>query len=88
MPAPINLSWTPQQDLEGEEESSSEGGLNPNKIYNRSTTTNVKFSPRSQVFSLSLPRDNHLAAYMEEKVINIINVLFCCKIYSLIYIIG
>lgn len=67
MSAPLNLSWTPQQDLEGEE-SSSEGGLNTSGMYVRSTT-NVKFSPRSQVFSLSLPRDNHLAAYMEEKVV-------------------
>lgn len=79
MPAPINLSWTPQQDLEGEEESSSEGGINPNRMYNPSTT-NVKFSPRSQVFSLSLPRDNHLAAYMEEKVYNVTNSLFCFAI--------
>lgn len=27
-----------------------------------------KFSAHSHVFSLSLPRDNHLATYMEEKV--------------------
>lgn len=59
-----NASWTPQQDLEGEDDTSSEEDPNNN---NSKSAMPTKFSGRSHVFSLSLPRDNHLAAYMEEK---------------------
>lgn len=64
------MSWTPQQDLEGEDDSSSDEDLNnnSNRMSNMKSSMPAKFSVRSHVFSLSLPRDNHLAAYMEEKV--------------------
>ncbi|XP_069672375.1 uncharacterized protein [Periplaneta americana] len=55
---PLVVAWTPQQDLE-EEESSSDGGVD----VPAPTGTGVvqpKFSPRSHVFSLSLPRDDRL----------------------------
>lgn len=65
MPAPLRhphrSSWTPQQDLE--DDSSMEEYLNnetgPYKA-NEMTT-------KPHVFSLSLPRDNHLASYLLEK---------------------
>ena len=61
------VAWTPQQDLEGEEESSSDGGLespvSPGSRLCPRTPGPAKFSPRSQLFSLSLPRDNQLSQY-------------------------
>lgn len=61
------ISWTPQQDL-GEEESSSDDDLF-NRQSNRMcrSATPVKFTPKPNVFSLSLPRDNHLASYITSK---------------------
>lgn len=60
-----NASWTPQQDLEGEDDISSDE--DPNNNTNEKSSMPTKFSVRTHVFSLSLPRDNQLAAYMEEK---------------------
>ncbi|XP_044731263.1 uncharacterized protein LOC123294216 isoform X2 [Chrysoperla carnea] len=57
---PPIVAWTPQQDLE-EEASSSDGGLDILK----DTPTDVKFHARNHVFSLSLPRESHLAQYAE-----------------------
>lgn len=60
------ISWTPQQDLEGEDDSISEEDLNNNT--NNKSTIGAKFTLRAgNVFSLSLPRENQLAMYMEEK---------------------
>ncbi|CAH1960674.1 unnamed protein product [Acanthoscelides obtectus] len=52
------ISWTPQQDLE--DDSSIEECLNSKVLDQR-----PKAGPH--LFSLSLPRDNHLASYMIEK---------------------
>lgn len=62
------VAWTPQQDLEGEEESSSDGGLESpvspaSRLGPHRTPGPAKFSPRSHLFSLSLPRDNQLSQY-------------------------
>lgn len=57
-----DISWTPQQDLE--DDSSLEEGLN------HSLENPREYQKKPHVFSLSLPRDNHLAAYMVEKNIN------------------
>jgi hypothetical protein len=54
---PLVMAWTPQQDLE--EESSSDGGLEVPSAT-RPGVVQPKFSPRSHVFSLSLPRDDRL----------------------------
>ncbi|XP_067002017.2 uncharacterized protein [Anabrus simplex] len=54
-------AWTPQQDLE--EESSSDGGVDALHAVQQPVSTiglQPKFSPRSHVFSLSLPRDDRL----------------------------
>jgi len=56
---PLVMAWTPQQDLEEEEESSSDGGLEVPSAT-RPGVVQPKFSPRSHVFSLSLPRDDRL----------------------------
>ena len=60
---PLVMAWIPQQDLEEEEEeeeeSSSDGGLEV-PPPTRSGVVQPKFSPRSHVFSLSLPRDDRL----------------------------
>ena len=56
---PLVMAWTPQQDLEEEEESSSDGGLEV-PAGARPVVVQPKFSPRSHVFSLSLPRDDRL----------------------------
>jgi hypothetical protein len=56
---PLVMAWTPQQDLEEEEESSSDGGVDVPRATN-SGLVQPKFSPRSHVFSLSLPRDDRL----------------------------
>lgn len=56
---PLVMAWTPQQDLEEEEESSSDGGLEV-PAATRPGVVQPKFSPRSHVFSLSLPRDDRL----------------------------
>ena len=47
------MAWTPLQDLEGEEESSSDG----EGAGAPGSAGPIKFSPRSQLFSLSLPRE-------------------------------
>lgn len=57
-PAPVSpkqrgMSWTPQQDLG--DDSSLDGS---------NVDLDVKFPTRPHVFSLSLPRDNHLASYI------------------------
>lgn len=54
------VSWTPQQDL-GDDSSIDE---NTQPVFNSATPM---FSPRPHVFSLSLPRDNHLSSYLDEK---------------------
>ena len=54
-PGPMVVAWTPQQDL-GEEDSSSDGGVD----VPTPSSQPPKFSPRSHVFSLSLPRDDRL----------------------------
>lgn len=58
------MPWTPQQDLG--DDSSIEEGLTHSSVlvYNSSTP---RFSPRPHIFSLSLPRDNHLTAYSADK---------------------
>lgn len=57
---PLVMAWTPQQDLEeDEEESSSDGGVEVPPTIN-AAVVQPKFSPRSHVFSLSLPRDDKL----------------------------
>ncbi|KAJ3639536.1 hypothetical protein Zmor_002891 [Zophobas morio] len=56
------ISWTPQQDL-GDDSSMEEGLNNDNSYKSRQT----KYSNKPHVFSLSLPRDNHLSAYMSDK---------------------
>ncbi|XP_017785745.1 PREDICTED: uncharacterized protein LOC108568897 isoform X2 [Nicrophorus vespilloides] len=58
-PRQRGISWTPQQDLG--DDSSLEDGSNPD------FPNHVKFPTRPHVFSLSLPRENHLAAYINEK---------------------
>lgn len=63
------VAWTPQQDLEGDEESSSDGELESPVSAHASRLGlglgpgPAKFSPRSHLFSLSLPRDNQLSQY-------------------------
>lgn len=57
---PQLVAWTPQQDLEGEEESSSDGGGGGGGGTPHLLGSQPKFSPRSHVFSLSLPRDDRL----------------------------
>lgn len=57
---PLVMAWTPQQDLEeDEEESSSDGGVEVPPATSAGAVQ-PKFSPRSHVFSLSLPRDDRL----------------------------
>lgn len=55
------ISWTPQQDLG--DDSSMEEGLNNENYKSRQT----KYTNKPHVFSLSLPRDNHLSSYMSDK---------------------
>lgn len=55
------MSWTPQQDLG--DDSSTEGAASD--TYRHVTT---KFPSKAHVFSLSLPRENHLETYMGDKV--------------------
>ncbi|RZC42870.1 cactin-like, partial [Asbolus verrucosus] len=57
------ISWTPQQDL-GDDSSMEEGLNNENSSYKSRQT---KYINKPHVFSLSLPRDNHLSAYMSDK---------------------
>ncbi|KAK5639597.1 hypothetical protein RI129_012089 [Pyrocoelia pectoralis] len=56
------MSWTPQQDL-GEDESTTDEDINNhnNQILKSAP---VKFTPKPNVFSLSLPRDNQLSSYI------------------------
>lgn len=56
---PPLATWTPQQDLD-EEGSSSDGGL---EISKSEGPADVKFHARNHVFSLSLPRESHIAAF-------------------------
>lgn len=56
------ISWTPQQDLG--DDSSIEECTNNKSILNNSKSTHSG----PHIFSLSLPRDNQLAAYMTERV--------------------
>lgn len=63
IPAPNRgISWTPQQDLG--DDSSIEEGLHNESSYK---LREAKYENKPHVFSLSLPRDNHLAAYMSDK---------------------
>lgn len=62
-------TWTPQQDLE--EESSSDAGVDsPRSANTDSAPAPAKFSARHQVFSLSLPRETHLA-HLDKVSLNI-----------------
>uniref|UniRef100_A0A1Y1LW62 Uncharacterized protein n=2 Tax=Photinus pyralis TaxID=7054 RepID=A0A1Y1LW62_PHOPY len=56
------LSWTPQQDL-GEDESTSDEDINTHNDHILKATS-AKFTPKTNVFSLSLPRDNQLSSYI------------------------
>ncbi|XP_056646157.1 uncharacterized protein LOC130451269 [Diorhabda sublineata] len=58
---PERVSWTPQQDL-GDDTSTEEDGVNDKTFPQKSR---AYLGPHT--FSLSLPRDNRLAAYMIEK---------------------
>lgn len=55
-------SWTPQQDLEGDEEESIDGNGNIKEIYNQNKDDDklphFHVSTSGHMFSLSLPRDN------------------------------
>lgn len=70
MPLVLNrsqgVSWTPQQDL-GEDESSTDEETQNNRNRMHRSMTPVKFTPKPNVFSLSLPRDNHLSSYISNK---------------------
>ncbi|CAH0561821.1 unnamed protein product [Brassicogethes aeneus] len=55
---PQDISWTPQQDLE-DDSSLEEGVIN-------SLENTREYQKKPHVFSLSLPRDNHLASYLVE----------------------
>lgn len=59
---PVLSAWTPQQDLG--EESSSDGGLDSQQ--STPTKTPIGVSSKAHVFSLSLPRENHIAAYTDK----------------------
>ncbi|KAK4871570.1 hypothetical protein RN001_015694 [Aquatica leii] len=59
------MSWTPQQDL-GEDESSTDEELQ-NQVLRSAP---VKFTPKPNVFSLSLPRDNQLSSYISRNFVN------------------
>ncbi|CAH1103415.1 unnamed protein product [Psylliodes chrysocephalus] len=54
------ISWTPQQDLD---DSSAE-----EELFNKPQKQRTRTHAGPHVFSLSLPRENHLATYMTEKV--------------------
>ncbi|KAF5286513.1 hypothetical protein FQA39_LY16289 [Lamprigera yunnana] len=56
------ISWTPQQDLE-EEDSSTDEEIEDQLLR----TPTVKFTPKSNVFSLSLPRDNQSSCISRSK---------------------
>ncbi|KAJ8911059.1 hypothetical protein NQ315_015113 [Exocentrus adspersus] len=56
------ISWTPQQDL-GDDSSMEECTANNKSVVNNSKLTHSG----PHLFSLSLPRDNQLAAYMSDK---------------------
>ncbi|KAF5297155.1 hypothetical protein FQR65_LT10054 [Abscondita terminalis] len=59
------MSWTPQQDL-GEDESSTDGEMQNQVLQNPP----VKFTPKPNVFSLSLPRENQLSSYISRNFLN------------------
>ena len=87
---PLVMAWTPQQDLEEEEESSSDGGLEVPPVT-RCGVVQPKFSPRSHVFSLSLPRDDRLCLslyadnvdFIAPKVSRTLPVVFISCLFNL-----
>jgi hypothetical protein len=76
---PLVMAWTPQQDLEeDDEESSSDGGeeVPPTTIAGG---VQPKFSPRSHVFSLSLPRDDRLCLSLYADNVDVIGSKVSCE---------
>lgn len=80
---PLVMAWTPQQDLEEEDESSSDGGVEVPPATS-SGVVQPKFSPRSHVFSLSLPRDDRLCLSLYADGVDVISpkvIRGCVSVY-------